>query len=122
MRAITVSTEPVDPLADINDVTTLSEDDAPLMQELHDVLQKYNALKRFGITLLHQQFSLADDEVLVESTNRATRIQTIEPVKLTVLQGLDAIETSWRLDTGKPVMNCKCIRFSRDEHQHQSRG
>jgi hypothetical protein len=122
MRAMTVTCDPVHPLPDIHDVAALSTDDAPLMQDLYDVLRKHNALRRFGITLLHQHFELAHDEVLVESTNRQTRTQTIEPIKVCEIKDLDAIETSWRLDTGEPVMSCKCIKYGPNEHQHQERG
>jgi hypothetical protein len=31
------------------------------MQDLYEVLRKPNALRRFGITLLHQHFELAHD-------------------------------------------------------------
>lgn len=121
MRAMTVSKDPLEALPDITDVRELSAEDTPLMQELHEVLQRHNALRRFGITLLHQHFTLADDEVLVESTNRATRVQTIEPVKIVEVRNLDTIETSWRLDTGKPTMACICVKMGQD-HQHHSRG
>ncbi len=122
MRAMTISADRVEQLADIGAVQGLSADDGMLMQELYEVLRKHGALQRFGITLLHQHFELAPDEVLLESTDRASRIQTIEPIRLSEVNALDAIETSWRLDTGRPVMACVCVKYGPNEHQHQSRG
>ena len=86
-----------------------SEEDTQVFQELYHVLEKHNALRRFGITLLHQHFDIADDEVLLETTDLKARIQMIQPVKKKELDGVRHIETSWRLDTGKPVMGCACI-------------
>lgn len=122
MRAMTISADPVEQLTDINVVRALSSEDQPLMRELYEVLRKHGALHRFGITLLHQHFELAPDEVLLESTDRQTRTQTIEPIKIGEVERLDAIETSWRLDTGRPMMACVCVKYGPNEHQHQSRG
>lgn len=46
-------------LPDIRDALPLGPDDEPLMVDLYQVLKKYSALKRFGITLLHKHFDLA---------------------------------------------------------------
>ena len=86
----------------------LGESDNDVMKELHEVLKKHNALKRFGITLLHEHFEIERDEVLVEITDRAKRLQTIEVFKKAEIENLDTIETSWRLDSGVPVMSCTC--------------
>lgn len=108
-------------LPDITEVVELNENDLPVMDEIYQVLKKHNALKRFGVTLLHEHFDVADDEVLIELTNRKSRTQTIQPVKKDNPLLSDAIETSWRLDTGVPVMSCKCIKFG-GSHEHHSRG
>jgi hypothetical protein len=107
------------PLADIEDVEPLNDSDAPVMAELYEVLKRHGALQRFGITLLHQHFQIADDEVLLERTDPVSRRQTIEPVKADTLEGKEPIQTSWRLDTGKPAMYCVCVvvdRLGRHEH------
>ncbi len=100
----------------ITEVVELNDSDMPLMNEIHDVLKRHNALKRFGVTLLHDHFDVADDEVLIEFTNINDRIQTIEVTKKNDPLLSDAIETSWRLDTGLPVMECKCAKV--DGHTH----
>ncbi|WP_214073578.1 hypothetical protein [Mucilaginibacter sp. dw_454] len=108
-------------LVDIGDVEPLNENDLPVMGEIYDVLRRHNALQRFGVTLLHEHFEVADDEVLIEMTDRKTRIQTITPVDKNSPLLVDAIETCWRLDTGFPVQACSCVKYG-DDHSHQSRG
>jgi len=108
-------------LPDITEVIELCDSDLPIMDEIYQVLKKHDALKRFGVTLLHEHFDVADDEVLIELTNRESRTQTIKPVKKDHPFLTDAIETSWRLDTGMPVMSCKCVKFG-GNHEHHERG
>jgi len=108
-------------LRHVSEVEPLTDQDRPLVDDLIQVLKKHNALDRFGITLLHKHFEMAEDELLLETTDLKTRIQTIQPVKKSELEGLDAIVTSWRLDTEGPLMNCKCIKMGND-HEHHSRG
>lgn len=109
------------PLPHISEAIPLSGEDKPLVDEIVRVLKKYKAERRFGLSLLHQHFDIGSDEVLVESTDEKGRIQTIKPEKKSSLAGLPVTETSWRLDTGKPMMACVCISYA-DGHQHQSRG
>jgi|CXWL01.1.fsa_nt_gi hypothetical protein len=108
-------------LRHVSEVEPLADKDRPLVDDLIRVLKKHNALDRFGITLLHKHFEMTEDEMLLETTDLATRIQTIQPVKKSELEGLDAIVTAWRLDTEGPLMNCKCIKTGKD-HEHHSRG
>lgn len=108
-------------IPDISEVSPLSDADRPMVDEIVGVLRKHNALNRFGLTLVHKHFEVADDEVMVESTDVQSRTQTIVPVKKSELPNLDYTETSWRLDTGAPMMACVCIKFG-SEHSHQSRG
>lgn len=80
-------------LPDAQDVQAFSEDDQDLFDELYKVLARHGALRRFGITLLHQHFEIADDEVLLERTDRDNRRQLIEPVKISSLEGKNPIQT-----------------------------
>jgi len=109
-------------LPDIADAVPLSAEDAPLVSALVEVLKKHNALSRFGLSLLHQHFPINPDEVMVESTDQATRMQTIQPVKKDALAGLNTKITGWRLDTGQPLMACLCVILGKDNHQHLPRG
>ena len=108
-------------LKEIDEAEPLSEKDKPLVDELIAVLRKHGALDRLGITLLHQHFPIGEDETLLETTDHATRTQTIRPIKTTELADLDYKETSWRLDTGTPMMACVCLQQGgkhTGEHRH----
>lgn len=108
-------------LPSIENVEPLSQQDLPVIEDLYQILKKHGALQRFGITLLHEHFHVNDDEVLIETTNVERREQLIRPIKKELVEDLEAIETSWRLDTGKAVMNCKCVKFAWG-HDHVERG
>jgi hypothetical protein len=95
-------------LPNIKEVIQLNEMDLPVMREIHDVLEKHGALKRFGVTLLHEHFDMSDDEVMMEVTNITTREQKLYVVKRSEADKSNSIEASWRLDTGLPVSNCRC--------------
>ena len=95
-------------LPDVNDVVKYSDLDKPLFDELYSVLNKFNALERFGISLLHNHFDLKENEVLLERTNRTNRTQTIEPISEVELMAMTYIETSWRLDVDGPKPEFRC--------------
>ncbi len=103
-------------LKDINDVKPLSSEDQPLVTELTEVLKKYNALDRFGITLLHQHFNIANDEILMEETDVTSRTHIIRPVARKGINENDTIQTTWRLDCGTAVQICVCQRDSKGYH------
>ena len=111
-----------DRLVDISEVMPMSDTDQPLFSELTEVLRKHGALQRFGITLLHQHFDVAADEVLLETTDKVTRTQTIRPVSKTKLEKLDYVVTSWRLDGPKPLMACACVNDPQIGHNHLPTG
>jgi hypothetical protein len=92
------STNVLSAIPHIDTVAAFSDNDKPLFNELREVLQKYQALNRFGITLLHNHFSLGDDEVLLEKTDVSARKQTIEPISLKRLNEMNVIETAWCMD------------------------
>jgi hypothetical protein len=104
--------EVLPPHPDINSVEPFSEADLACFEELRSVLERHNAQSRFGVTLLHQHFTTADDEILVESVDVNERTLTIQPVKMTQLVGTDTIETSWRLDSKEVMQRCEsqCTR------------
>ncbi len=109
---MTTRTEPLAPHPDISEVIPLSKDDEECMRELKAVLVRHGALQRFGVTLLHQHFSVGDDEVLLESVDAEARILTMAPVKVAQLEGVQTLETSWRLDTSESTQRCEtqCAR------------
>jgi hypothetical protein len=63
-------------------VIEFSDKDTDFLRELRDVLKKHGVLERFGISLLHTHFDVAEDEVLLETTDIEERTQFIRPVKI----------------------------------------
>ena len=61
---------------------------------------------------------MSEDEVLMESCDEMNRTLTIKPVARTEVAA-DAIETSWRLDTGSAVLRCqKYCDWDTDSNKH----
>jgi len=81
-------------LRHIADVEPVGERDAACLEEVRAVLEKHGALKRFGLTLLHSHFDLADDEIMLETTDVETREQLIRPVKLSSIDPEVRIQTT----------------------------
>jgi hypothetical protein len=90
----------------IDDVEPVSEQDLACIAEIKDVLRKHNRLSRFGISLLHGHFDVADDEVMVETCDVKERTLLSRPIKKSALDGMTMIETNFRLDTGSALMTC----------------
>jgi hypothetical protein len=65
----------------IADVKPIDDSDAECLEEVRLVLQKHDALRRFGIALLHNHFELADDEMMLEMTDAERREHVVRPVK-----------------------------------------
>jgi len=101
----------------------LTPKDNDLMSDIYNTLKKHNALKRFGISLLQDDYIVGSDEVLIEHTSMSKRTQLITPHKKSEIPNAPIIDTNWRLDTGVPVMSCQCITGGPEGgHQHYSRG
>ena len=98
------TTEHLPELPNLDDVPPFSEADAACFKEVREVLDRHGALQRFGLTLLHQHFQLADDEVLVESIDVEGRTLTLRPAKRAETE--NAVETSWRLDSASEIQRC----------------
>ncbi len=112
-------------LPDVTDVARLSESDASCLAELREVLTRHGNLTRFGLTLLHQHFELADDEILVETCDEERRVLTSRPMKRSEIEGRSVLDTSWRLDTQDALAKCveTCVgpsTLSCDRREHVS--
>lgn len=105
---------PMPHLSHIDDVLKYSEADDLLFKEIYQVLKKHDAHDRFGITLLHSHFDLAQNEVLLESTNTQLRKQTIEPITIEELSNIAVIETAWKLNESgaEPIFRCQIEQTS----------
>lgn len=103
-------------LLDIGEIKPLGPDDIPVLKEIRDVLAKHGALDRFGVTLQHKHFDLADDEMLVETTDLDNRTLTIKPRKKT--EHISTIETAWKFGSDEEgvigSLQCwlKCEQFN----------
>jgi hypothetical protein len=98
-------TDELPPLPDIDDVEPYGPADDTCFEELRAVLERHGALNRFGITLLHQHFEISEEEVLVESIDKANRILMSAP-EPSESAGV-SVETSWRLGSKKVQKKCE---------------
>lgn len=86
----------------INNVIPISEIDTALLDEIGEVLVKYQATERFGITLLHKHFEMEEDEVLLEHCDETNRTLIASPIKSSELENIQIIETVWVYNGPKP--------------------
>ncbi|HEY2933104.1 MAG TPA: hypothetical protein VGK99_15285 [Acidobacteriota bacterium] len=106
----------------VDDVAPVSDADDAIFAELRDVLTRHRALNRFGVTLLHEHFDVADDEILVETCDPDTRTLVTRPIKKAGLADEQLLETNWSLrvtdeigassglGTGrKPIKTCRAV-------------
>jgi hypothetical protein len=117
----TIGGTPLPVLPDIDEVPPLSEADQPCLDEIRAVLVKHDALLRFGVALLHEHFEVADDEILVETIDVASRTLTSRPEKIADLGHYRSVETSWRLDDRTAMARCTsaCRPASFTEARHK---
>ncbi len=92
----------------IDDIRPLSSQDQELMDEVREVIKKYDALDHFGLCLLHSHFEVHDDEIMVEECDLETRTLTSRPVKKCEIQG-NVVETMWSMTITRPTIVCKQI-------------
>jgi hypothetical protein len=94
-------------LPDIDDVRPVDETDQVVFDEIREVLNRHGALQRFGLTLLHQHFGMAEDETLLERIDRDNRTLTLRPA--TINESSNGVETSWRLDDPTGQQRCETV-------------
>jgi hypothetical protein len=106
-------------LEPIDDVKPIDDADAPCLEEIRQVLEKHGALSRFGVSLLHSHFELADDEMMLETTNQAHREHWVRPVKRAWLeeQGFAVRTTVVCFDEHGYHQNCGCAPLT-SGHAH----
>lgn len=84
----------------------LGQADHACVSEIRDVLNKHGLLDRFGLTLLHDHFDIAPDEILVETCDHESRTLTLKPMTAGQRQELHLAESSWRLVDGAALTAC----------------
>ncbi len=94
----------------IADVRPIDDSDAACLEDIRQVLMKHGALSRFGVSLLHSHFGLADDEIMMETTDLDQRQHLVRPVKRSWLEeeGVTAQTTVIGFDEHGYRQNCGC--------------
>jgi hypothetical protein len=117
----------VNRLTDIHSVEHRLESEAGAFAEISAVLKKYGLERKYGISLMHKHFDLADDEVLIEYTDIDNRILTSKPVKRGEIVLETAIETQWSLDHDNVMSVCVGFCYSNPQatpshsYKHEAR-
>lgn len=93
------------------------EQDHTLFRELRDVLRKHDALKRFGVFLIHKHFEVADDEEMTECTDHEARTLTILPRKKGEIDRDVTITTNW-IFTETEQVAASCCSCAKNENGH----
>ena len=105
-------------LPNINDVPRITESDRECFEAVRQTLVKHGCERRFGLTLLHQHFPVAADEIMLETNDPTDRTLLMRPVKASELAEVKYRETQWRLDGEKATMSCACHTDSKGNHNH----
>jgi hypothetical protein len=97
-------------LQHIADVTPINESDSDCLEEIRLVLIKHKALDRFGVALLHNHFEVAEDEMMLETTDAERREHLVRPVKRSFPEenGFTAQTTIVSFDEYGYSQNCGC--------------
>jgi len=112
-----------DRLPQLEEIEPLGPSDSACLEEIRDVLVRHSAIERFGITLLHDHFDVALDEVLVESCDPENRVLTVTPARIGgVSDEGRLVETNWRFGRRGEVLAslvCRvgCFVDLKDKHR-----
>jgi len=112
MNVLSISPVQWSKLKNIDDVEPIGDGDAACLAEVRDVLKKHGALLRFGVALLHSHFDLADDEIMLESSDDESRSLLTRPVRQADA-GDRSVGTIWMLREGNAETMSWCRRFCR---------
>jgi hypothetical protein len=77
---------------------------------VRQVLRSYGKLERFGVALLHSHFSLAPDEIMLETSDEETRTLTLRPVRESEA-GNNKVGTIWMLRDGDDITMTWCRQY-----------
>ena len=110
MNQVVVESMQWSALNHIADLTPINDGDADCLSEIRQVLAKHSKLERFGVSLLHSHFDLADDEMLLETTDVEKREHYVRPVKKSFLaeNGIEAQTTVVGFDSRGFHQICGC--------------
>lgn len=87
----------------------------PCLLEIKKVLERHNALGRFGVALLHKHFDLGEGEVLVETTDHHQRVQEISPRLANELDDTEVMPTIVALGGEGATLGCYVVCVKRHD-------
>ncbi|GGX22082.1 hypothetical protein [Aquimarina muelleri] len=102
MRTITQQIVPT-----FDEAMPLHSGDENFLKELQAVLEKHGNINRFGLTLLHDHFTINEDEILLETNDHHDRTLEMQVVKRSDLTP-DVKFTSWRIGGPNAVALTGC--------------
>lgn len=105
-------------LTDVDDVQPITDRDYVILSEVKEVLQKYGAMDRFGVCLLHRHFDVKEDELAVEYTDVESRISTVRVEPAERAKG-PFLETMWRFSDRSSEVTA-CVRRCSDADGHKN--
>jgi hypothetical protein len=111
-------------LPDVSDVEPISDNDRAVLEEIRAVLERYGALSRFGVNLIHRHFDLNPGEIILETTDPSERTQRSEVVKAEdILKSETVIETQWIFCAPESTVFCVgfCDYNKGHKHHHQAK-
>ena len=97
---------------DIHETDARTESEAAVFLEIKGVLKKYGLETKYGLTLLHKHFDLAEDEILIEYTDVENRTLTSKPTKIGTVSSNSLIETTWALDQDVVMGHCVNVCYT----------
>lgn len=102
------------------DSRPIDDSDSECLEEIRRVLQNHNCLDRFGIYLLRSPFDLADDEILLETTDVERREHWVRPVKRSFLDDNDITVQSTLIGFDEKGFHqiCGCNPHSKGHSHH----
>jgi hypothetical protein len=92
------------PLPSFGEAMPLGDADAPFLDEMRAVMAKYGNLDRFGLSLLHEHFEVAADEIMLETNDPDQRTTTCTTEKTATLPPYK--ETMWQLHPYRALQGC----------------
>ena len=110
MNTLTIAPLEWSNLKDIDDVEPINDRDTDCLAEIRGVLKKHGKLERFGVALLHSHFDLANDEIMLESSDEKNRTLMIKPIKESEA-GDNNVGTIWMLQEGDAKAMAWCRRY-----------
>lgn len=110
MNQVVVESMQWNSLRHIADMRPIDDSDGPCLEEIRAVLLKHGQAERFGLALLHSHFDVADDEILLETTDVDKREHYVRPVKKSFLvaNGIAAQTTVVGFDVNGHRQICGC--------------